>query len=114
MDILLKERLVSYYEKHILEDVMPFWDRRCIDKEYGGYITCFDREGKMTDDKKYIWFQGRQLYIYSLLYNKVRKKKEWLENAKHGFSFLVKYGYAGDGRWNYVLDRKGNVLLCLV
>ena len=39
MDILLKERLVSYYEKHILEDVMPFWDRRCIDKEYGGYIT---------------------------------------------------------------------------
>ena len=46
MDILLKERLVSYYEKHILEDVMPFWDRRCIDKEYGGYITCFDREGK--------------------------------------------------------------------
>lgn len=110
MDILLKERLVSYYEKHILEDVMPFWDRRCIDKEYGGYITCFDREGKMTDDKKYIWFQGRQLYIYSLLYNKVRKKKEWLENAKHGFSFLVKYGYAGDGRWNYVLDRKGNVL----
>ena len=36
MDILLKERLVSYYEKHILEDVMPFWDRRCIDKEYGG------------------------------------------------------------------------------
>ena len=24
------------------------------------------------------------------------------------FSFLVKYGYAGDGRWNYVLDRKGN------
>ena len=92
MDILLKERLVSYYEKHILEDVMPFWDRRCIDKEYGGYITCFDREGKMTDDKKYIWFQGRQLYIYSLLYNKVRKKKEWLENAKHGFSFLVNMG----------------------
>ena len=42
----------------------------------------------MTDDKKYIWFQGRQLYIYSLLYNKVRKKKEWLENAKHGFHFL--------------------------
>ena len=40
---------------------MPFWDRRCIDKEYGGYITCFDREGKMTDDKKYIWFQGLSL-----------------------------------------------------
>lgn len=101
MDILLKERLVSYYEKHILEDVMPFWDRRCIDKEYGGYITCFDREGKMTDDKKYIWFQGRQLYIYSLLYNKVRKKKEWLENAKHGFFISCKIWVCG--RWKMEL-----------
>ena len=89
---------------------MPFWDRRCIDKEYGGYITCFDREGKMTDDKKYIWFQGRQLYIYSLLYNKVRKKKEVVGKCKAWFFISCKYGYAGDGRWNYVLDRKGNVL----
>lgn len=61
----------------------------------------------MTDDKKYIWFQGRQLYIYSLLYNKVRKKKEWLENAKHGFSFLVKYGYAGDGSGIMYWTEKG-------
>ena len=41
MDILLKERLVSYYEKHILEDVMPFWDRRCIDKEYGHMVPVY-------------------------------------------------------------------------
>ena len=57
--------------------------------------------------KIYLVFKGVS-YIYILLYNKVVRK--WLENAKHGFSFLVKYGYAGDGRWNYVLDRKGNVL----
>ena len=68
MDILLKERLVSYYEKHILEDVMPFWDRRCIDKEYGGYITCFDREGKMTDDKKYnLVSRASAIYIFTAL-----------------------------------------------
>src|SRR3990172_2755118 len=49
-------------KKHILEDIMPFWDRRCLDREYGGYITCFDREGNITSTNKYIWFQGRQLY----------------------------------------------------
>lgn len=83
-----ERKTVSYYEKHILEDVMPFWDRRCIDKEYGGYITCFDREGKMTDDKKYIWFQGRQLYIYSLLYNKVRKRRSGWKMQSMVFHFL--------------------------
>ena len=110
MEWLQKEELTAYYKKHILEEVMPFWDERCIDKIYGGYLTCFDRKGVLTDDRKYIWFQGRQLYIYSLLYNKIRKDPQWLQNAKQGFEFLVKYGYAGNGRWNYVLDRKGNVL----
>lgn len=89
MDILLKERLVSYYEKHILEDVMPFWDRRCIDKEYGGYITCFDREGKMTDDKKYIWFQGRQLYIYIHCFiTKYAKRRSGWKMQSMVFHFL--------------------------
>lgn len=101
----------EYYKKHILEDVMPFWDERCIDKECGGYFTCFDREGNLTDDKKYIWFQGRQLYVYSLLYNCFERRADWLEKAKHGFEFLAKKAYAGNGRWNYRLDREGNVLL---
>ena len=39
MDILLKERLVSYYEKHILEDVMPFWDRRDVYKRQVPFLT---------------------------------------------------------------------------
>lgn len=110
MDRHQRDMLVSYYKDHILNDVMPFWDARCIDRTCGGYLTCFDREGSLTDDRKYVWFQGRQLYIYSLLYNTFMKKPEWLEYARHGFEFLKNYGYAGNGRWNYVLDREGNVL----
>lgn len=100
---------VKYYEKHILEDIMPFWDERCIDRECGGYLTCFDREGNLTDDNKYVWFQGRQLYVYSLLYNEVEARADWLEKAEHGYDFLIRKAYAGEGRWNYVLDREGNV-----
>lgn len=100
----------EFYEKHIMEEVMPFWDMRCIDRQCGGYFTCFDREGNLTDDKKYVWFQGRQLYIYSLLYNEVESREDWLEKAKHGYEFLIHKAYAGNGRWNYVLDREGNVI----
>ena len=100
----------EYYDRHILEDIMPFWDKRCLDQECGGYLTCFDRQGNVTDDRKYVWFQGRQLYTYSLLYNEVEQRKEWLAYAKHGYEFLVEKAYAGQGRWNYVLNRKGEVL----
>lgn len=97
-------------KKHILEDIMPFWDTRCLDREAGGYITCFDREGNITDTHKYIWFQGRQLYTYSLLYNRIEKRKSWLELAQAGYKFLIKHAYAGNGRWNFELTREGKVI----
>lgn len=102
--------LRDFYRNHIISGIMPFWDKRCIDRECGGYLTCFDRAGNLTDDAKYIWFQGRQLYVYALLYNQVEPKREWYEAAEHGFTFLKEKAYAGNGRWNYVLDRRGNVL----
>ena len=87
-----------------------FWDR-CIDQECGGYFTCYDREGNLTDSNKYVWFQGRQVYTYSLLYNRIEKRQEWLDKAYHGYQFLVEHCYAGNGRWNLRLDRAGNVLV---
>lgn len=105
-----KHYYLDYYTRHISEDIMPFWDSRCIDATYGGYLTCFDRTGKLTDDNKYIWFQGRQLYVYSLLYNEFEQRREWLDNARHGYAFLRDKAYAGGGRWNYKLDRAGNLL----
>jgi N-acylglucosamine 2-epimerase len=80
-----------------------------VDYEYGGYITCFDREGNITDRTKYIWFQGRQLWMFSALYNRLQKKQKWFSMAKRGHDFIVKHAYAGNGRWNYQLNRTGNV-----
>lgn len=104
------QQYITKIKTHILEDIMPFWDKRCLDSELGGYITCFDREGNVTDTHKYIWFQGRQLYIYSLLYNRIEKRSEWLRYAKFGYDFLLSHGYAGNGRWNFELTRDGGVV----
>ena len=88
---------------------MPFWDKRCIDKEYGGYQLNFDREGNPTDPDKYIWFQGRQTYIYSLLYNEIDPREEWLNNAKWGYEYLKNTAYAGNGRFYYHMSREGEI-----
>lgn len=101
--------LGAYYRKHLLEDVMPFWETRTKDTECGGYLTCFDREGNVTDTDKYIWFQGRQFYMFSALYRQVEQRAQWLDLATHGREFLLKHAYAGNGRWHYQLDRAGGV-----
>lgn len=101
--------LGRFYRRHLLEDVMPFWEERTRDADCGGYLTCFDRAGNVTDTDKYMWFQGRQLYMFPALYRHVEKRREWLDLAAWGREFILKHGYAGGGRWNYQLDRQGRV-----
>ena len=103
-----KERIFSEeLRAHLMKDIIPFWEGRDIDARYGGYLTCFDREGNLTDDTKYIWFQGRQVYFYAKLYNEIEPRKEWLEKARYGVDFLIKHAYEGNGRWDYQLSRSG-------
>jgi len=98
----------EFYKNYLLNGILPFWESRTKDTECGGYFTCFDQKGRLTDAKKYIWFQGRQLWTFSAMFNKFRDEK-WLDLAKHGRDFVINHAYAGNGRWNYLLDRQGKV-----
>lgn len=101
--------LGGWYRRHLLEDVMAFWVPRTRDAECGGYLTCFDRRGAVTDHDKYVWFQGRQLYMFAALHGQVQASETWLDLARHGRDFLVRHAWAGAGRWHYHLDRQGRV-----
>lgn len=109
---MLETNMIKYYyefnKNYLLNGIMPFWEKRTKDVECGGYFTCFDRTGNLTDSNKYIWFQGRQIWMFSALYNKFQDTK-WLDLAKHGRDFVVEHAYAGNGRWNYQLDRQGTL-----
>lgn len=106
----LKE-LEQLYADELLNNVVPFWLQKSQDKEYGGYFSCLDREGNVYDTDKFIWLQGRQVWMFSLLYNKVEQRPEWLECAVQGGEFLKKYGHDGKLNWYFALDRKGNPLV---
>lgn len=101
------KQLAAYYRKGLLEDIVPFWEQRVVDREKGGYYNCFDKKGNLYKDIKPGWFVGRNLYIFSALYNKIEKRPEWLEIAAKGKTFLMEKAYAGEGRFNYMMDRDG-------
>ncbi len=101
--------LFEYYEKELLEDIIPFWESRIVDNEYGGYFNCFDRKGRLFKDVKPGWFVGRNLYTFSYLYNVVEKRKEWLDIAAEGVKWMEKYAYRGNGRFNSSMARDGSV-----
>ena len=108
MDIDL---LAKQYKTELLDNVVPFWLHKSQDEMHGGYFTCLDRKGDVFDTDKFVWLQGRQVWLFSMLYNKVEQKQEWLDCAIQGAEFLKKHGHDGNYNWYFSLDRKGDPLV---
>lgn len=105
------KKLAEQYKTELLDSVLPFWLEKSQDKECGGYFTCLDREGNVFDTDKFIWLQGREVWMFSMLYNKVEKRQEWLDAAIQGGEFLKKYGHDGNYNWYFSLTREGKPLV---
>lgn len=105
------KELANKYKTELLDSVLPFWLNNSIDKEYGGYFSCLDRDGSIYDTDKFIWLQGREVWLFSMLCNKLGKKQEWLDAAIQGAEFLKKYGHDGNYDFYFSLTREGKPLV---
>ncbi|XP_044299387.1 N-acylglucosamine 2-epimerase isoform X1 [Varanus komodoensis] len=93
-----------------LDTVMDFWLRHSHDEEYGGFFTCLGQDGKVYDDLKYIWLQGRQVWMYSRLYRKLPRfrRPELLQAARAGGDFLLRHArITPSQKCAFVLTRDG-------
>ena len=103
--------LARQYRDELLDNILPFWLEKSQDREFGGYFTCLDRKGNVFDTDKFIWLQGREVWMFASMYNKVEKRPEWLECAVQGGEFLKKYGHDGNYNWYFSLTRDGRPLV---
>ncbi|MFA6815655.1 MAG: AGE family epimerase/isomerase [Lentisphaeria bacterium] len=102
------QELIKKYENELKDNIVPFWQNHCIDKEFGGYFTSLDRDGSVYDTTKYMWMQWRIVYMFGELYlNPLYRKDEFLSIAKEGFDFLYKNGRNDKGQYYFALNRQG-------
>jgi N-acylglucosamine 2-epimerase len=102
---------IAQYKNELLNGIVPFWLKNSPDTTHGGFFTCLTREGKVFDTDKFMWLQGREVWLFSMLYNTVEKRQEWLDMALHGAKFMEKYGRAADGTWYFSLTQAGKPLV---
>lgn len=105
------KQLAEQYKSELLDKVVPFWLEKSQDLEHGGYFTCLEHNGDVFDTDKFVWLQGREVWMFATLYNKVEKRQEWLDCAIQGAEFLKKHGHDGNLNWYFALDREGNPLV---
>ncbi|HID65013.1 MAG TPA: hypothetical protein EYP49_20025 [Anaerolineae bacterium] len=102
--------LLAIYRAELLERVIPFWLDHAIDWHNGGILTCISDEGQVLSEDKYMWSQLRAIWTFSALYNKIERRQEWLNVARHIFDFVKKYGRDEKGQWVFCVSKEGEVL----
>jgi N-acylglucosamine 2-epimerase len=105
------KQFVSLYHNELVENIIPFWLNHSKDETNGGYFTCLDRAGNVYDSDKFMWLQGREVWCFSMLYDKVEARSEWMDMALHGADFMKKYGRDEAGNWYFSLTAEGKPLI---
>jgi N-acylglucosamine 2-epimerase len=104
------EALREDYRRRLFEQYLPFWEKGGYDRQYGGLMCEMNDDGSVADDQKYIWYQGRGLWVYAFLYNHFGKNQRWLDIATRTRDFMVRRMYAGEGKWVEKVHRDGTPL----
>lgn len=105
------KQISSRYKRELLENCLPFWLEHSQDKEYGGYFSCLNRDGSVYDTDKFIWLQGREVWMFAMLYNNVEKNQQWLDCAIQGAEFLKKFGHDENWDFYFSVNREGRPLV---
>ena len=105
IDYLKKCREIC--ESDLKNDIMPFWMKYGVDHVNGGVYTSIDKEGRLMDSTKSVWFQGRFGYVCSALYNNIGKNEEWLKASKSSIDFIENHCVDTDGHMFFAVTAEG-------
>lgn len=97
----------ALFEKELFENVIPFWTKNALDDVYGGIYNSLDRKGEIYSTDKSVWMQGRAAYMFSYIYNHLRRDPQYLTIAKSCLDFLETHCIDEDKRMYFSVTKEG-------
>ena len=102
-------QLRAFLHAHLLESVVPFWERHAIDPA-GGINTCIRDDGSLVSRDKWLWSQWRAVWVFAQLYRMVEPRPGWLRIARDICAFAERHGWDDTvGGWVLRLSGDGAV-----
>lgn len=95
------------FQRELFEEYFPFWDRFAVDHDRGGFFCWLDYDGRRVSDQKYMWYQGRGLWIYAHAYRCFGRDPHYLEIARKTHAFLLEHGRDEKGYWRRSVGPNG-------
>lgn len=116
LDDVRTRQIATEARGHLVQEILPFWFPDGVDREHGGYFTCFDNRGRFVSDRKYTWSQGRFVSVCADLAACAQtldlpvEPDRMLDDARQGAEFLHEHAVRDDGTTHYLLERDGTPL----
>lgn len=108
-DVDLNE-LGAFLRLHLLDNVVPFWERYGFTSRRPGIDTCLADDGTLLSDDRYLWSQLRAIWTFSALYRRIEPRPAWLRRARGIFEFAAANGRDSSGRWCFRVRPDGHIL----
>lgn len=104
------EELIKHYKENLFDDFLPFMDQFIVDHKFGGFKCNTDRSGNNITLNKRTWFDGRGIWIYSYLYNNVKKDPLYLDIATKTVELVLKAKSPDEDYWPWAYNQAGEAL----
>ena len=104
--------LAPAVRKNLEQAVIPFWYPQSIDREHGGFILAFARNGHPTGrPAKRIVSQARMVWTYARLARSGYRPADMLPAATQGFRFLADHMWDRElGGFYWEVDATGETV----
>lgn len=101
--------LNAFLRRHLLDDIMPFWERHGFTSQRPGIDTCLTDDGTLLSEDRYLWSQLRAIWTFSALYRRIEQRPEWLQHARDIFDFAAAHGRDDASHWVFRVSPDGQI-----
>lgn len=105
---------LNFFKDHLEKKLLPFWEQ-ALDHHNGGVYTCFNNDGSiLLSKKKYIWSQGRFLWIWSRIAREVSEGRiegvaeSYYQHLHKTVNFLEQHAILENGNCAFLLSESGD------
>lgn len=105
------EKLAEYYQSELMGRLIPNMEKFVVDHRRGGFMCEFDIATKvrLSTDKR-AWYEGRGIWFYSFLYNRLEADDRHLGIAAQSKDFILPYIPEDKGFFPASFTREGQVI----
>lgn len=98
------------FRRLLFDEYLPYLEKHAVDRTFGGFMCNCHPDGKRVDTDKRAWYEGRGLWLYSYLYNKVSPEESYRTFCDKTVEFILNMQPEGDTFWPGTYTREGKAL----